>query len=103
MIARIWNAQATTRNAPRYARFFRGFANGEMTRMKGFVRAELLLRNATRTGVVDITVITYWASMNAIRAFAGTPIDRARVEPEARPLLSRSSRTVKHFEVEVFE
>jgi heme-degrading monooxygenase HmoA len=103
MIARIWTAQATPGNAPLYARFFEGFATGDMTRMKGFKRAELMQRREPGSKVVEITVITYWESMDAIRVFAGKPIDRARVEPEARPLLSRSGRRVKHFEVQVFE
>ncbi|MEO5761300.1 MAG: hypothetical protein ABIR28_03220 [Vicinamibacteria bacterium] len=40
--------------------------------------------------------------MKSIAEFAGVPSDRAHVEPEARALLSRVGRRVKHFDVERF-
>jgi hypothetical protein len=40
-----------------------------------------------------------WESMDAIRAFAGPRPDVAVVEPEARAVLSRYDREVRHYEV----
>jgi hypothetical protein len=44
-------------------------------------------------------VETRWASLDAIRAFAGEALDRAVVEPGAVAALVRFEETVGHFEV----
>jgi heme-degrading monooxygenase HmoA len=100
MIARAWTAEAQGKNGDAYARFFRGFVK-EMRTLPGFLGAYLLRRRVATT--THITVVSYWKSMKAIEAFAGSPIDRAHVEPEARRLLSRVGRLVQHFEAEQFE
>ena len=48
---------------------------------------------------VEIVVVTRWASMDAIRGFAGDDIERAVVEPEARAVLSRFDTRVRHIEL----
>ncbi len=100
MIARVWTAEAQGANGDAYARFFRGFAKG-MKKLPGFLGAHLLRRRVATT--THITVVSYWKSMKSIEAFAGSPVDRAHVEPEARRLLSRVGRRVRHFEAEQFE
>ena len=50
----------------------------------------------------QIVVTTRWASIDAIRDFAGDPIDRAVVDDEARPLLVSFDDRVRHLSV-VFE
>jgi heme-degrading monooxygenase HmoA len=100
MIARVWTAEAEGANGDAYARFFRGFVK-EMRKLPGFEGADLLRRRVGTTS--HITVVSYWTSMKSIEAFAGKPIDRAHVEPEARRLLSRVGRKVRHFDCESFE
>jgi heme-degrading monooxygenase HmoA len=100
MIARVWTAEAQGTNSEAYARFFRGFVK-QMRTLPGFLGAHLLRRRVATT--THITVVSYWKSMKSIEAFAGSPVDRAHVEPEARRLLSRVGRKVQHFEAEAFE
>jgi heme-degrading monooxygenase HmoA len=100
MIARVWTAEAQGRDGEAYARFFRGFVK-EMRQLPGFLGAQLLRRRVSTT--THITVVSYWKSMKSIEAFAGRPVDRAHVEPEARRLLSRVGRRVHHFDSEQFE
>ena len=100
MIARVWTAEAQGANGDAYARFFRGFVK-EMRKLPGFLGAHLLRRRVATT--THITVVSYWRSMKSIEAFAGHPIDRAHVEPEALRLLSRVGRKVRHFDAEHFD
>ena len=100
MIARVWTAEAKGANGEAYARFFRGFVR-EMRKLPGFLGAHLLRRRVAT--ITHITVVSYWESMKSIEAFAGRPVDRAHVEPEARRLLSRVGRRVRHFEAEPFD
>jgi heme-degrading monooxygenase HmoA len=48
---------------------------------------------------VEFLVLTRWASMDAIRAFAGDDVGKAVVEPEAVQALLSFDRTVQHYEV----
>ena len=50
-------------------------------------------------GGIEIVVVTRWESMVAIRAFAGEDIDLAVITPEARAVLSRFDRRVRHIEL----
>jgi heme-degrading monooxygenase HmoA len=47
----------------------------------------------------ELVVLTFWESMDAIRAFAGTDVTRAVVAPEARAVLKDYDREVRIFEV----
>ena len=40
-----------------------------------------------------------WRSLNAIRAFAGTDIEKAVVEPDAVAALIEFDTTVRHYEI----
>lgn len=48
--------------------------------------------------MAEITTITLFESMKAIRSFAGEDPTRAHVTPEARRLLSRFEDTVVHYD-----
>jgi hypothetical protein len=49
--------------------------------------------------VIEITVLTFWESMDAVKRFAGDPPDRAVVEPEARAILLSFDEHVKHLAI----
>jgi len=65
----------------------------------GYAGATLLQRRASAG--VEIVVITWWRSLEAIRAFAGTDIDAAVVADEAASLLTRFDRRARHYTVEM--
>jgi heme-degrading monooxygenase HmoA len=97
MIARQWSARATADNAARYAQYFRATLTPHLRGLAGYRGATVLERDA-ETGV-EIVVITWWASMDAIRAFAGDDVAAAVVSDEARALLSDSDPRVDHYRV----
>jgi heme-degrading monooxygenase HmoA len=99
VIARIWTATATTEGAAAYARHFTGNVLPELRSIDGHRGAYLLQRESD--GQIHLQVVSLWASLDAIRAFAGADIDVAVVEPEAQAVLAEYSRTVTHHDVVV--
>ncbi len=97
MIARIWSAESTPEQAPRYADHLRNRVLPELKNLEGYSGAMLLER--PEGGAVQIMVITFWRSPDSIKAFSGTDLERAVVEKEAVPLLARFDRRVRHFEI----
>lgn len=59
-------------------------------------------RRALPTGEdVEFVTLTLFDSMDAVRAFAGSELERPVIEPEAQRLLSRIGDRVEHLEVAV--
>jgi hypothetical protein len=50
---------------------------------------------------VEITVVTFWRSLDSIRAFAGNDVEAAVVADEAAALLTQFDRHVRHHKVAV--
>lgn len=94
MIARIWSAQATPEHAPAYTDHFRSQVLPILGTVEGYAGAMLLER--VDSGAVEITVITFWRSLDSIRAFAGPGVEEAVVADEAAALLTRVDRHVRH-------
>jgi heme-degrading monooxygenase HmoA len=94
---RAWKATAAPEDAERYPTQFRERVVPELRRVSGFVGALLLRREVG--GWVEFTVLTRWASMDAIRAFAGQDVSRAVVEPGAIAVLKTYEREVVHHEI----
>ena len=99
MIARIWRGWAVGANVAAYRRHFEQAVRPHLAALPGFCGC-LLLEGASGDDVeTEITAVTLWHSLDDIRAFAGTDIAVARVEPAARAVLARFSETVEHREV----
>jgi len=99
MIARMWSAQATPAQAPAYVEHLRNQVLPNLSSVDGYGGAQLLER--TIAGRVEILVITFWRSVDAIRAFAGDDLERAVVAPEAAAMLAEFDRRVRHYDVVV--
>jgi heme-degrading monooxygenase HmoA len=99
MIARVWSAQTTAAQAPAYARHLRDRVLPELRKLPGYAGATLLERTLADT--VEVIVITFWQSAEAIRAFAGADAEAAVVAEEAAALLRQFDRRVRHYEVVV--
>lgn len=97
MILRVWHAVAHAARRDVYPEYFREHVAGELRGLPGFLGATLSSRDVD--GVVEFTVVTRWASMDAIRAFAGDAVNRAVVAPEAVAALIDYERTVVHLTV----
>ena len=96
MIVRSWRGRAAKGNAA-YVEHFRCTVLPELREIEGFLGATLLREE--RAADVEFLVLTRWASMDAVRAFAGADASRAVVEPEAVAALIDYDRTVHHYEV----
>jgi heme-degrading monooxygenase HmoA len=97
MIARTWSARTTPENWPAYEHHFTKNVTRELRGLEGYTGAKLLKREIGET--LEITVITFWRSWQAIDAFAGPQREVAVVAPSAAALLTDYDRIVKHHEV----
>ena len=86
MIARSWTARATADGARAYLAFFEASLVPQLSKIDGH-RGALVLTHP-REREVDLTVLTFWDSEEAVARFAGDTPERAVVEPEARAVLS---------------
>lgn len=96
MIVRSWRGRAAKGNAA-YVEHFRRTVLPELRKIEGFLGASLLREE--RAADVEFLVLTRWASMDAVRAFAGSDVTRAVVEPAAIVALGDYDRTVHHYKV----
>jgi heme-degrading monooxygenase HmoA len=99
MIARLWSAQATPVQAPAYAEHLRRQVVPALQQLDGYAGALLLER--ALPAAVEILVLTFWRSAEAIQGFAGDDPGRAVVAAEAAALLTQFDRQVRHYEVVV--
>jgi heme-degrading monooxygenase HmoA len=99
MIIRMWRGRAVNDRAEAYRTHVSTRVFPMLRRMEGFLRGRLFQREID--GRIEVLVVTEWASMAAIRAFAGDDVSRAVVEPEARACLEAFDERVDHFDLAV--
>ena len=97
MIARIWTARTTRAKAPAYAEYLQTHVFAGLREIDGYERAVLLQREVGEN--IEVQVITFWRSLDAIRAFAGADTETAVVTDAAAALLTDFDRRVRHFQV----
>jgi heme-degrading monooxygenase HmoA len=97
MIIRTWRGRAAPSGSQAYPDHFRRNVLPELRGIDGFHGASLVRRDLGKE--VEFLVLTRWASMEAIRRFAGEKAELAVVEPEAVAALVSFDRTVEHYEV----
>ena len=97
MIVRAWRGKASVAKADAYPAHFRRNVLPELKSVPGFLGASLL-KQATGAGI-EYLVLSRWASMEAIKGFAGSDVAKAVVEPEAIAALVDYDRMVQHYEV----
>jgi heme-degrading monooxygenase HmoA len=97
VIARIWRGTTAAEHGDEYLEYVRRTGIAEYRATPGFRDVQVLRR--TRDGRTTLTVISYWDSLDAIKAFAGDDPEIAHYYPEdAAYLLEREDR-VEHHEV----
>ena len=97
MIVRTWRGRAAPAQPDAYPEHFRFTVLPALKAIKGFLGAQLLRHD--RPDEIEFLVLTRWASLDAIRAFAGEHLDQAVIEPEAAAALVSFDTTVRHYEV----
>jgi heme-degrading monooxygenase HmoA len=97
VIGRLWHGWTTRENADAYEKLLRAEVLPGIHRVHGYEGAYLLRRDV-EDGVEFVT-LTVFASLDAVRAFAGEDYEVAVVPPEARKLLSTFDQTSDHYEI----
>jgi heme-degrading monooxygenase HmoA len=98
VIAREWRAWAVPPNDALYEEHFRTAVLAHLREIPGCMGAHLLRREVD--GEVELVVVTYYASLEAVRAFAGDDLERAVVAPEAQRVLARFDERCRHYDVQ---
>jgi len=97
MIARIWHGRTTTAKADEYLAFLQGRALPDYRGTQGNLAAYILRRE--EGDVTHFSTLTHWESREAIEAFAGADIARAKYYPEDSGFLLEFEPTVQHHEL----
>ncbi len=97
VLVRSWSARATAAGAEAYRRHFEDVVQPRLRGVPGH-RGAILLRRDDGSEV-ELCVLTFWESLESIRAFAGCDTTAAVVAEEARTLLEDYDREVRTFEV----
>jgi heme-degrading monooxygenase HmoA len=99
MIGRIWHGWTSPGNADTYEALLREevFVGIENRKIAGF-RGIQLLRRDVGSEVEFVTVMTF-ASLDAVREFAGDDYEAAVVPPKARAVLAHFDARSQHYDI----
>src|SRR4051794_2876917 len=97
MIPRAGSPRATPQQASAYAEPLRRHVLPELRRVPGYAGAELLQR--AEDDALELIVVTWWQSHDAIHGFAGADVETAVVAYEAAALLTGYDERVRHYTV----
>lgn len=97
MIVRVWRGRVAAGNERAYIEHLTRRVFPAFRTIDGFLGGSLLKEGQAES--VEFMVVTRWASMDAIRKFAGADVTKAVVEPAAEAILLNYDRVVKHYEL----
>ncbi len=97
MIARIWQGQTKESDADAYNEYQHATGVNNYRKIDGY-RGVCVLKDV-QSGIADFLLISFWDSMEAIRRFAGDPVDKAVYYPEDEKYLLAFDPKVRHYEV----
>jgi heme-degrading monooxygenase HmoA len=98
MIMREWRAEIRRELRDEYVAYVEQTGIAQYRATAGNLGAAVAVRDLDEERS-EIVTVSFWESLDSIRAFAGEPIDAARYFPEdERYLLTRPER-VSHYEV----
>ena len=97
MIVRMWHGRTALAQAEEYTRFLNARAIPDYRGTPGTLSVHILRRE--QDGATHFITLTFWESLDSIRAFAGDQVDRAKYYPEDKNFLLEFEPTVQHWEV----
>ncbi|HEY1249800.1 MAG TPA: antibiotic biosynthesis monooxygenase [Thermoanaerobaculia bacterium] len=97
MIARTWHGAVLAERADEYLRYLERTGIPDSKATPGNRGVYVLTRREGR--VAHFLFVSLWESREAIRAFAGDDLEKARYYPEDREFLLELEPTVTHYEV----
>lgn len=98
MIARVWRGWVETAGADAYVAYMAETGLPGYARTPGNLGAHMLRREAG-DGRTEVVMVSFWESMDAVRAFAGDDPERAVFYPRDEEHLVAAEKTVAHFDV----
>jgi len=98
VILRRWSATIRTADRETYVDYVLRTGAGEYAETDGNLGYQILLRDLD-DATTQITTLSWWDSMDAIRAFAGPEPDLARYYPEDDRYLLERPELVEHHTV----
>ena len=97
MIARMWSGWTMPEDADAYERLLCETVLPALGKIAGYEGGFVLRRELVDE--VEFVVLNLFASLEAVKAFAGDDHEVPVFEPEARQLLARVEPIARHFEV----
>lgn len=97
MVLRLWRGRTTPAHERHYIDYFRETVIPELREIDGFLGASLL--RGSPADLVEFLVVTRWASLDAVRAFAGDHLETAVVHPAAAAMLVDYDSSVRHYDL----
>ena len=98
MIARMWRGLVPSDKAAEYVDVVEETGMTGYRQTPGNAGAQILTRDLG-DGRTEIVTLSWWESLEHIRAFAGDDISVAKYYPEDDDYLVERDKTVSHFEV----
>jgi heme-degrading monooxygenase HmoA len=97
MIARVWKGWTKPENADAYEKLLREVVYPELQTIDGYLGGYILRNDGEQE--TEFVAMNLFASLEAVKAFAGANYDVPVFEPEARRLLSKVEPIARHYEV----
>jgi heme-degrading monooxygenase HmoA len=97
MIARAWHGVVPLEKADDYYEYLLGNGVRDYRKTPGNLGVHVLRR--VERDRAHFILISYWDSMEGIRAFAGSNVEAARYYPEDRDYLLELTPKVTHYDV----
>ena len=97
MIVRLWHGRVAHAQAAAYREFLKARAIPDYCGVPGNLAVEILERRAD--DATHFITLTRWRDIDAIRAFAGDEVTRAKYYPEDADFLLEFEPEVVHYEV----
>ncbi len=97
MIARLWKGRVPQAKADAYLDLMRTVAIPDYRAIPGNRGASCL--NRTEGGVTEVWMLTFWDDLDAVRGFAGEPVDAAKYYDFDDGFLLEKAAKVTHLEV----
>jgi heme-degrading monooxygenase HmoA len=96
-IARIWHGRTVASKADAYEKYLNEAGVAKLMKAPGNLGVEVLRRN--QGGMTDFIVISYWASLDAVKNYAGSDYAKVRPLDRDREFLVDPEPEVVHYEV----
>ena len=95
MIVRNWHGRVPAAKAAAYLDLMRDVAIPDYRKTRGNLGAWALSR--AEDDIVHVEMLTFWTSLEAIRAFAGQDVDKAKYYDFDADYLLEQEPTVRHY------